>query len=180
MGNQRVHDSLQFFTASVDTLVQSLAADSKDKFSHTTQHYLDIEFVFAKRNYPYEYMNGRDKYLLTELPSIDGFYNSLSEETISPEKYDRAQKVWREFGIENMQQYHERYLNLGVLLIADVFEIFGKRASWTTNSTARIIILYPDSHSMRVSNLPKMNSTCLQIAKSSFLSRTLFAVEFAS
>ena len=69
-------------------------------------------------------MNGRDKFLLTELPPIDAFYSSLSEETITPEEDDRAQNVWREFGIENMQQYHDLYLNLAVLLLADVFENF--------------------------------------------------------
>ena len=33
-----------------------------------------------------------------------------------------VQKVWREFNIENMHQYPDRYLNLDVLMLADVFE----------------------------------------------------------
>ena len=66
-------------------------------------------------------MNERDKFLLTALTPIDTFYSSLSEETITPEEYERSQKVWREFNIENMQQYHDLYLNLDVLLLADVF-----------------------------------------------------------
>ena len=103
IGNLRFLDSLQFLTASLDTLVQSLAADDRDKFRHIARHYPDSELVFAKRNYPYEYMDGRDKFLLTELPPIDVFYSSLSEETITPEEYERAQKVWREFNIKNMQ-----------------------------------------------------------------------------
>ena len=61
-------------------------------------------------------MDGRDTFLLTELPPIDALYSSLSKETITPEVYDRTQKVWREFNIENMQQYHDLYLNLNVLL----------------------------------------------------------------
>ena len=69
-------------------------------------------------------MDGREKFRLTELPPIDAFYSSLSEETITPEEYARAQQVWREFNIENMQQYHDLYLNLDVLLLADVFENF--------------------------------------------------------
>ena len=69
-------------------------------------------------------MDGREKCLLTELPPIDAFYSSLSEETITPEEYARAQKVWREFNIDNVQQYDDLYLNLDVPLLADVFESF--------------------------------------------------------
>ena len=69
-------------------------------------------------------MDGRDKFLLTDLPPIDAFYSSLSEETVAPEEYERAQKVWREFNFEDMQKYHDLYLNLDVLLLADVFENF--------------------------------------------------------
>ena len=62
IGNLRFLDSLQFLTASLDTLVQSTAADGTDKFSHTARHYPDSDLIFAKGNYPYEYMDGRDKY----------------------------------------------------------------------------------------------------------------------
>ena len=84
IGNLGFLDSLQFLTASLDTLIQSLAADGRDNFSHTARHYQDCDLVFAKWNYPYEYMDGRDT-----------FYSSLSEETTTPEEYERAQKVWR-------------------------------------------------------------------------------------
>ena len=68
IGNLRFLDSLQVLTASLDTLVQSLAADGKNKFRHTAWHYPDSDLVFAKGNYPYEYTDGRDKFLMTELP----------------------------------------------------------------------------------------------------------------
>ena len=83
----------KFLTASLDTLVQSLASDGRDKFSHAARYYLDSDLVFAKGNYPYEYMDGRDTFLMTELPPIDAFYSSISEEIITPEEYERAQKV---------------------------------------------------------------------------------------
>ena len=91
--NLRFLDSLKFLTASLDTLVPSMAADGRDKFSHAARHYPDSDLVFAKKNYPYEYMDGRDKLLLIEFPPIDDFYSSLSEETITPEEYERAQKL---------------------------------------------------------------------------------------
>ena len=131
-------------------------------------------------NYPYEYMNGREQILLTELPPIDAFYSSLSEETITPEEYERAQKMWRELNIEKMQQYHDLYLNLVVLLLADAFENFRQTCIMDYGLTPLIITLYRASHSMHVSNLPNRNWTCLPTVKSSFLSRTLFAAELAS
>ena len=43
-----------------------------------------------------------------------------------------------------MQHYHDLYLNLDVLLLADVLKILHRRASWTTDSTPHIIMLYLD------------------------------------
>ena len=124
IGNLRFIDSLKFLTASHDKLVQSLAADGRDKLINTARHYPDSDMVFAKGNYPYQYMDERNKLVLTELHPINAFYSSLSYETISSEEYELAQKVWREFNIENMQQYHDLYLNLDVLLLGMFFENF--------------------------------------------------------
>ena len=187
-------------TASLDTLLHSLAANDRDKFSHTARYYPDSALVFAEVNYPYEYMDGRDKFLLTELPLIDAFYSSLSEETIIPEVYERDQNVWREFNIENMQQYHDHYLILDVLLLADGCEHFRQtcmldyglnpEADGCEHFRQTCILDYGlnpehyytlhNSHSMRVSNLPDRNCTYLPTVKSSFLSRTLFVAELAS
>ena len=49
IGNVRFIDSLQFPTAFLDTLVQSLASDGRDKCSHITRHYPESDLVFAKR-----------------------------------------------------------------------------------------------------------------------------------
>ena len=59
IGNIRFLDSLEFLTASLDTLIQSFAADGRGKFSHTARHCPDSDLVFTNGNYPYEYMDGR-------------------------------------------------------------------------------------------------------------------------
>ena len=58
-------------------------------------------------------MDEPEKLLLTKLPPIDAFCSSLTEETISKAEYERAEKVWQEFGMRNMRDYHDLYLNLG-------------------------------------------------------------------
>jgi len=66
----------------------------------------------------------RSKFDGTQLPPIESFYNTLNDESLSVEDYERAQNVWKMFDIQNLQQYHDRYLLSDVLLLADVFEHF--------------------------------------------------------
>ena len=52
------------------------------------------------------------------------FYNTFNNEPLDPEQYERAQQTWTYFGFHTMKEYHDYYLCLGVLLLADVFENF--------------------------------------------------------
>ena len=65
------------------------------------------------------------------LPDIDKFYSHLSGKTISQTEYEHAQKVWERMKICSLGDYHDLYLTLDVLLLADVFEHF--RAKWITH-----------------------------------------------
>ena len=81
-GNLRFLDSLKFLTAPSIRWSKVWLRMAEINFSHTSRHYPDSELVFAKGTYLYEYMDGRDKFVLTDLPPIDAFYSSLSEETV--------------------------------------------------------------------------------------------------
>ena len=52
------------------------------------------------------------------------FYSKLNDCGVSDEDYEQAQKIWKEFEIQNLGDYHDLYLKSDVLLLADVFEEF--------------------------------------------------------
>jgi len=124
IGNLKFLDSFQFLSTSLENLVSLLLKSGKQNFPHTTKYLGDNEFTFAKGVYPYNYMTDPSKFDETELPSIENFYNTLHDEPLSAEDYQRAQEIWKFYDIQNLRQYHDHYLKSDVLLLADVFEHF--------------------------------------------------------
>ena len=70
-----------------------------------------------------------------KLPEKECFYSSVKHGTtgdnaknldghISNEDYLTCKKVWNEFNMRNMGNYHDHYLKKDVLLLADIFEKF--------------------------------------------------------
>ena len=120
----RFIDSFKFMSSSLDSLVNNLAkGDHKfwgfEKYSDKQQ-----ELLIRKGIYPYEYMSSWDKFNEGRLPSKDKFYGNLNMAGVSDKEYEHACKVWKEFGIKNMGEYHNLYLKTDVILLASVFESF--------------------------------------------------------
>ena len=84
------------------------------------------KFVLLLRKgvYPYEYMDSWERFDETLLPDKEAFYSELKLEDITDEDYEHAQKVWEVFGIKNLGEYHDLYVQSDTLLLADVFENF--------------------------------------------------------
>jgi hypothetical protein len=71
--------------------------------------------------FPYEFVDSFEKFEATHLPAQCDFYSSLSEESVSDSDYAFAQTIWSEFDMRTFQDYHNLYLLLDVLQLADVF-----------------------------------------------------------
>ena len=71
-------------------------------------------------------MDSWDKFEEKQLPSKDEFYSKLNMSGISEKDHSHACKVWNEFGLKNMGDYHDLYLETDVILLANVFESFRK------------------------------------------------------
>ena len=80
--------------------------------------------LLRKGVYPYEYMNSWERFNETSLPPKESFYSKLNLEDISDNDYLHAQKVWDVFGIRNLGEHHDLYVQTDTLLLADVFEKF--------------------------------------------------------
>ena len=69
-------------------------------------------------------MDSWDKFKETSLPRIEKFYSNLNMSGVSDGDYEHACRVWREFEIRNMGEYHDLYLRTDVVLLTNVFESF--------------------------------------------------------
>ena len=71
-------------------------------------------------------MDDWNRFKETVLPPKEAFYSKLNMSGVSDQDYEHARRVWREFGINNLGEYHELYLCMDVILLATVFKAFWK------------------------------------------------------
>ena len=117
-------DSFKFMSSSLDSLTKNLVRGGKKLFGFEDYSELQYSLLTRKGVYPYEYINSWDRFEETQLPPISAFYSNLNMSSISEEDYQHAQRVWKEFGIHNLGDYHDIYLRTDVILLANVFEAF--------------------------------------------------------
>ena len=86
------------------------------------------KFVMLLRKgvYPYEYMDGWDKFNETSIRNKESFYSNLTMENITETDYIHANNVFKTFKLNNLGDYHDLYVQSDTLLLADVFENFRK------------------------------------------------------
>ena len=118
-------DSFQFMASSLERMAANLPTDT---FKYTSQVFQDEKLALMKQKgvYPYDYMDSFQKFGDQQLPPKEEFYSILTDESISDEQYQHAQKVWNTFNMRTMGEYHDLYLKSDILLLADVFENFRK------------------------------------------------------
>ena len=120
----RFIDSIKFMSSSLDSLVNNLARGGHEFWGFENYNCRQRKLLIRKGIYPYQYMDSWDKFEETSLPRIEKFYSNLNMSGVSDEDYEHACRVWREFGIKNMGEYHDLYLRTDVKLLANVFESF--------------------------------------------------------
>ena len=120
--------------SSLDKLVRNLADDD---FKYLTEEFgsKNLELLKQKGAYPYEYMNSFERFEENELPNKEYFFSSTKkgkigddgkklDDHISDKNYFTCKKIYDEFGMKNMGDYHDHYLKKDVSFLPDVFETF--------------------------------------------------------
>ena len=120
--------------SSLEKLVKNL---SDNDFKYLTEEFgsKNLELLKQKDAYPYEYMDSFKRFNEEKLPDKEYFHSSVKDGTagdngkkldgyISDEDYLTCKKIWNEFNMKNMGDYHDHYLKKDVLLLADVFKRF--------------------------------------------------------
>ena len=119
----RFIDSYKFMSTSLSSLVNNLP---KGDFDNVKEEYgeKNLELLTRKGVYPYDYMDTPEKLKEIKLPPKEEFYSKLNDEGISDEDYSHAQRVWEAYEMKTLEDYHNLYNKLDVLLLADVFGNF--------------------------------------------------------
>ena len=120
----RFIDSCEFMSSTLDSLTKNLVGSRKRLFGFEDYSDLQYDLLTRKGVYPYEYVNSWDRFEETQLPPISAFYSNLNMSSISEEDYQHNQRVWEEYGIHNLGDYHDLYLRRDVVLLANVYKAF--------------------------------------------------------
>ena len=84
------------------------------------------EFILLLRKgvYPDEYMDSWNRFNKTSLPDKRDFYSRFNMENIIDIDHKHATRVFKEFKMNNLDDYHDLYVQSDTLLLADIFGNF--------------------------------------------------------
>lgn len=133
LDNIQFLDSYQFTNESLAQMVKNLT-NSNFEFPIMSKVFRDQikgneekkKLLTRKGIFCYDYFDDMSKFRLKNLPEKKEFYSTLNFENISDEDYMHAEKIWANFELENFGQYHDLYLILDTVLLADSFQQFRK------------------------------------------------------
>ena len=122
----RFIDSFKFMSSSLDSLVNNLTRGGNKFFGFEEYRENQYKLLIQKGIYPYKYMTDWDKFKEMKLPPREAFYSKLNMAGVREEDYEHANRTWKEFDLKDLGEYHDLYLKMEVILLANVFEALRK------------------------------------------------------
>ena len=141
-------DSFNHLSTSLEKLIETLKSKAKKQAQSSGESlldcykrlfpsmwsYYDLKYseklggsekfhtILEKGIFPYRYMTSEKVFQDTKLPEKKYFNDDLKNQKISKQDYKKAKRVWKQFQLNNLGEYHDLYLARDVFLLADVFE----------------------------------------------------------
>ena len=107
-------------SSSLDSLVNNLARGGNYHFFGFEEYNENqYKLLTHKGIYLHEYVTNWDKFKEAKLPLREAFYSKLKD-------YGHVNRVWKEFGLKDLGEYHDLYLKTDVIILANVFKAFRK------------------------------------------------------
>ena len=111
---------MQFMNSSLDKLAKNV---SDNGFNYSSEEFgsKNLEHWKQKGAYPFDYMDSFKRFNEEKLPDKKCFYRSVEDGKtgengkkldahMSDEEYLTCKKIWKEFDMKNMGDYHDHYL----------------------------------------------------------------------
>jgi hypothetical protein len=123
-------DSMQFLPTGLDSLVKNLAEVGDHKFQILKESFGEkYKYLMRKGVFPYEYIDGWERFKETKFPKRRCFYSSIRDENVAREDYKYGKYLYRHiFKCKDLGDWHDIYLETDTLLLACVFEDFRNMA----------------------------------------------------
>ena len=96
----------------------------KNTYSFCNNDLNKFILLLRKGVYPYKYMDNWQRFNETSLLSKESFYSNLNMENIEDIHYRHGNNVFNKFKLNNLDKYHDLYVQSDTLLLADMFENF--------------------------------------------------------
>ncbi len=120
-------DSFSLLPCALSGLADDLLKDGEKYFLYTkmfSQNDKHFKLSLRKGVLCYDYIKGLECLKERELPSIDNFYDKLSDNPCTEENYAFAKEFWDGFQCETLYDYVIEYLKIDTMLLCDIFVRF--------------------------------------------------------
>jgi hypothetical protein len=120
MNRYRFLDSAAFQPSSLGNLLQNLPEAKKHLLR--AEFGDDMDLLSEKGHFPYEWFDRPNKLKNKRLPPIECWHDTFNDKKMKTKDYEVVKGIWKRRGMQSFQDWHDMYLKIDVLGLADVFE----------------------------------------------------------
>jgi hypothetical protein len=120
MNKYRFLDSAAFQPSSLSSLLKVLPDEKKHLLR--AEFGEDMDLLSEKGHFPYEWFDRLNKLKNKRLPPIECWNDTLNDRKMKPADYEVVKRIWARRQMQSFGDWHDMYLKIDVLGLADVFE----------------------------------------------------------